>query len=46
VDRSTYEIIPIGIGEPDSLNIDELRKSELRTDATIGITLRKLVFEN
>ena len=46
VDRSTYEIIPIGIGEPDSLNIDELRKSELRTDATIGMTLRKLVFEN
>ena len=46
VDRSTYEITPIGIGEPDTLNLDEVRKSELRTDGVIGTNLRKLVFEN
>jgi len=46
VDRSTYKIIPIGIGEPDTLDVDEVRKSELRTDGVIGTGLRKLVFEN
>lgn len=46
VDRSTYEITPIGIGEPDTLSLDEVRKSELRTDGVIGTDLRKLVFEN
>jgi len=46
VDRSTYEIIPIGIDEPDTLNVDEIRKSEIRTDGVIGTDLRKLVFEN
>jgi poly-gamma-glutamate synthesis protein (capsule biosynthesis protein) len=46
VDRSTYEIIPIGIGQPDTLNAEAIRKSEVRTDGVIGTDLRKLVFEN
>jgi len=46
VDRSTYEITPIGIGKPDTLNTEAIRKSELRTDGVIGTDLRKLVFEN
>ena len=46
VDRSTYEIVPIGVSEPDSVEPADIRRSENRTSGVIGEDLRRLVFRN
>ena len=46
VDRSTYEIVPIGVSEPDNVEPADIRRSENRTSGVIGEDLRRLVFRN
>ena len=46
VDRSTYEIVPIGVSEPDNVELADIRRSENRTSGVIGEDLRRLVFRN
>ena len=46
VDRSTYEIVPIGVSEPDNVEPADIRGSENRTSGVIGEDLRRLVFRN
>ena len=46
VDRSTYEIIPIGVDEPDTIEPATLKESENRTKEVIGEGLRRLLFRN
>ena len=46
VDRSTYEIVPIGVSEPDNVESADIRRSENRTSGVIGEDLRRLVFRN
>ena len=46
VDRSSYEIIPIGVDEPDTVAPATIKESENRTSGVIGEDLRRLVFGN
>ena len=46
VDRSTYEIVPIGVDEPDTVEPATIKESENRTSEVIGENLRRLVFRN
>ena len=46
VDRSSYEIIPIGVNEPDTIEQATIKESEKRTSRVIGENLRRLVFGN
>ena len=46
VDRSSYEIIPIGVSEPETVEAAIIKESENRTSGVVGGDLRKLVFGN
>ena len=46
VDRTTYEIIPIGVDEPDTVEPATIKESENRTSEVIGENLRRLIFRN
>ena len=46
VDRNTYEIIPLGINEPESVDPLVLLKSADRTKTVVEPTLRRITFNN
>jgi len=45
VDRSTYEIVPIGVNDPPTVDASVLAESAARTAAVVEPTLRRLDFD-